>query len=236
MKVKPESNVREAPRRIQRTREASREDAIASTQQFFATVNERNRSNTTEGPVAVMSEVCDRNENDVPATSTSVVDTTPVVPEAETLETETQSPRTFLPNGSPSRPTATATCRLRTWVQHISEGQIHEPTQDDTHSTESGGTETSALAEGIPEELGHEWRVLHPFEIPGVRFPTDATPPNQRRLAENDALVELIQTTEYLEDTPTWGQGDYWLYPLGMVIPSIEEEVEEDENGSMRDP
>ena len=58
LKVKPESNVRETPRRIQRTREASREDAIASTQQFFATVNERNRSNTTEGPVVIMSEVC----------------------------------------------------------------------------------------------------------------------------------------------------------------------------------
>ena len=40
------------------------------------------------------------------------------------------------------------------------------------------------------------------FELPGVRFPTDTTPPNQRRLAENDALVELIQTTEYLEDIP----------------------------------
>ena len=46
-----------------------------------------------------------------------------------------------------------------------------------------------------------------------MRFPTDNTPPNQRRLAENDALVELIQTTEYLEDTPTWGQRDYQLYP-----------------------
>ena len=213
LKVKLESNIREAPRRIQRTREASREDAIASTQQFFAAVNERNRSNTTEGPVAITFEVCDRNENDVPATSTSVVDTTPVVSEAETTEIEIQNPRTFLPNGSPSRPITTATCRLRMWVQHISEGQINEPTQDDTHSTESGGTETSVLAEGIPEELGHEWRVLHPFEIPGVRFPTDATPPNQRRLAENDALVQLIQTTKYLEDTPTWGQRDYWLYP-----------------------
>ena len=74
----------------------------------------------------------------------------------------------------------------------FSEGQINEPTQDDTHSTESGKTETTVLAEGIPEELDHEWMVLHPFEIPGVRFPTDATPPNQRRLAENDALVEFI--------------------------------------------
>ena len=41
----------------------------------------------------------------------------------------------------------------------------------------------------------------------------DTMPPNQRRLAENDALVELIQRTEYLDDVPTWGQRDYRLYP-----------------------
>ena len=116
-------------------------------------MNERNRNNTTEGPVSITSEVCDRNENDVPTTSTTVVDATPVVPEAETTEIEIQNPRTFLPNGSPSRPTATATCRLRTWVQCILEGQINEPTQDDTHSTESGGTETSVLVEGIPRRI-----------------------------------------------------------------------------------
>ena len=49
------------------------------------------------------------------------------------------------------------------------------------------------------------------------------------------ALVELIQTTEYLDDVPTWGQRDYRLYPLDMVIFSTEEEVEveeeEEENG-----
>ena len=87
--------------------------------------------------------------------------------------------------------------------------------------------------------MGQEWRVLHPVEIPGARFPTDATPPNQRRLAENDALVELIQTTEYLKDTLMWGQRDYRLYPLSMMIPSIEEEekveVEEDGNGLVKD-
>ena len=75
------------------------------------------------------------------------------------------------------------------------------------------------LAERITDELGHEWRILHPFEIPGVRFPTDTTPPNQRRLAENDVLVELIQTTKYLEDTSTWGQRDYRLYPLRYSDP-----------------
>ena len=54
-------------------------------------------------------------------------------------------------------------------------------------------SEPYVLPKGIPDELGHKWRVLHPFKIPGVRFPTDNTLPNQRRLTENDALVELIQ-------------------------------------------
>ena len=52
-----------------------------------------------------------------------------------------------------------------------------------------------SVEEEVPENLGCEWRVQHIFVLPGVRHPTDTTPPNQRRLAENDALVELIQTT-----------------------------------------
>ena len=79
--------------------------------------------------------------------------------------------------------------------------------------SESNTSIVETLPEDIPDELGHEWRVLHLFELPGVRFPTDTMPPNQRRLAENDALVEPIQTTEYLDDVPTWGQRDYRLYP-----------------------
>ena len=39
LKTKPERDTREAPQRTQRTREASREDALASIQQFFATVD-----------------------------------------------------------------------------------------------------------------------------------------------------------------------------------------------------
>ena len=57
-----------------------------------------------------------------------------------------------------------------------------------------------------------------------MRFPTDDTPPNQRRLTENNALVELIQTTEYLEDAPPWGQRRF--YPQDMETLSIEDEVE----------
>ena len=195
----------EPPRRIQRTREVSREDTIASTRQFFASVNEKNQATTTELPVetsAVTSEGNTMNLN-IP-----VISVTPTV-----TETQNRGPRTFLPNGSPSRPTATARCRPQMWVQHVLEGQINEPSQEGTGSAENSLSEPYLLAEGIPVELGHEWRVLHPFEIPGVRFPTDNTPPNQRRLAENDALVKLIQTTEYLEHTPMWGQRDYQLYP-----------------------
>ena len=211
LKVKPESNMRGTPRRIQRTREASREEAIESTRQFFAAVDKRNRNNTTGRPIGISSEVCGRNDIDVPGMSTTFVTTTPVVPDAET--TETGNPRIILLNGSPPQHTATATCRPRTWMQQIVEGQINEPTRESDGSYESNPSEPYVLAKGIPDELGHEWRVLHPFELPGVRFPMDSTPPNQRRLAENDALVELIQTTKYLEDTPTWGQRDYQLYP-----------------------
>ena len=196
----------ESPRRIERIREASREEAIASTRHFFATVNRQNGT-TTELPAETTADVSGGNA----PLNIPVVSSTPI--ETETTEGETRSPRTFLPNGSPSRPTATATCRLQTWVQHVSEGQINEPTREGEDSGGSNPSEPYVLVEGIPDELGHEWRVLHPFEIPEVRFPTDNTSPNQRRLAENDALVELIQTTEYLEDMPIWGQRDYRLYP-----------------------
>ena len=123
-----------------------------------------------------------------------IVSSAPIV--TETTEGETRSSRTFLPNGSPSQPTAITTCRLQTWVQHVSEGQINEPTREGEDSRESNPPEPYVLAEGILDELGHEWRILHSFEIPGVRFLTDTTPPIQRRLAENDALVELIQTSQ----------------------------------------
>ena len=69
------------------------------------------------------------------------------------------------------------------------------------------------MLEGLPDELGPELRVLHPFEIPGVRFPIDHTPSNHRRLAESDAIVELKQTAEYLEDA--WGQRRFYLPHYG---------------------
>ena len=152
---------------------------------------------------------------EIPTTSTvsvSQTDTPPVpsVPVVtEPVEPKTTSSRTYLPSGSPPRPTATATCRPRKWVQCISEGQIEEHSREDEDSEENKTLEPLVL-EGLPDELGPEWRVLHPFEIPGVRFPTEDTAPNHRRLAENDTLVELIQTAEYLEDAPSWEQRRFY--------------------------
>ena len=119
----------EFPRRVQRTREASREDAIASTRHFFASVNGQNRTTTSELP-AETTDVSGGNNLNIPVTSA-----TPMVTEAEA-----RSPRTFLPNGSPSRPTTTATCRPQTWVQHVLEGQIDEPSQE---GADSGGSSPS---------------------------------------------------------------------------------------------
>ena len=84
------------------------------------------------------------------------------------VETEPAEPETFLPSRSPPIPTATATCRPQTWVQCISEGQIEEHSGEDKASVGSEPLEPLVL-EGLPDELGPEWRVIHPFEIPGVR-------------------------------------------------------------------
>ena len=187
----------ELTRRNEILRETSREDALATTRLFFNTVAER------------------RNITEVPTTSTasvSQIDITPapsVPAETEPAEPDTTSSRMYLPSGSPPRPTATATCRPQTWVQCISEGQIEEHSREDEDSEENVTLEPLVL-EGLPDELGPEWRVLHVFEIPGVRFPTEGTPPNHQRLAENDTLVELIQTAEYLEDVPSWGHRRFY--------------------------
>ena len=108
----PESSSREAPRIIQGTKEASREEMIASTQQFFAAVDRRNVIVSTGSPIA-SAEVCERDVIEVPdvpivtATTTSTT-TTPVALDMEPRGTS--SPRISLPEGSPSQPTVTATC------------------------------------------------------------------------------------------------------------------------------
>ena len=187
----------ELPGRTEVTRETSREDALVATRSFFYT--EPERRNATEVPVTTTTTTV----------SVSQVDTPPVTSVPVVIEQPEPLPiRTIPYSGTPPRPTATATLRPRTWVQRISEGQIEEQPRDE--ESEESDTLEPLVMEGLPDELGPEWRVFHQFEIPGVRNPTEDTPPTHRRLAENDTLVELIQTAEYLEDAPSWEQRRFY--------------------------
>ena len=66
------------------------------------------------------------------------------------------------------------------------------PQVDDLSTVAAGGLD--------PEE---RWKIHHPYDIPGVRRPTMDTPDNLRRLAESEALVESLQTMEYITEFPT---------------------------------
>ena len=51
------------------------------------------------------------------------------------------------------------------WEQRRSEGQVEDQSQDDDESEESDTLEPLVM-EGLPDELGPEWRILHPFDTP----------------------------------------------------------------------
>ena len=101
------------PRRVLRMREASQEDALASARHFFASENGQNQVVTLEIPEEVPTTTIGRTtlETSTPAINTPVPTTSTA---ATTTGAEAESPRSFLPNGSPSRPTMTATCRPQT--------------------------------------------------------------------------------------------------------------------------
>ena len=139
-----------------------------------------------ESPTGISANVHERDVTEIPNAPTSAAATTPIILDVEPIGTS--SPRISLPEGSPSHPAVTATCRPRTWMQQIMEGQTNEPTREGD-SNESNSSDVNVTSKEITDGLGHEWRLLHPFKLPGVKFPMDSTPPNQRRLAENDALV-----------------------------------------------
>ena len=195
VKVKYRSPPSEVPKSFQGTKEASKAEVLMSTQQFFAALDQRNVSTREQ----IIPDVIQERDNiEVPAIpiATTVTTTIPTTTPPTDVEPKSpDSPRISLPEGSPLHPTVIATCRPRTWMQQPTEGQPNELRGEDVSSSESTASVVETLQEEIPNEFGSEWRVLHPFDLPGVRSPSDTMPPNQRRLAENDALVELIQTT-----------------------------------------
>ena len=127
-------------------------------------------------------EVHEREPTEVPdvlATTTITGISTTTLPEPLDVGLlSTSSSRINLPEGSPSCPTITATCQPRTWMQQLTEGQINEPRGDNASSSEHETSLVETLPEEIPDELGCEWRVSHPFDLPGIRYPNDTTPAN----------------------------------------------------------
>ena len=91
-------------------------------------MDKRHTNISTRSPTGISPEVCERDVTEVPNVSTSTAVTTPVILGVEP-RTGTSSPRISLPEGSPSCPAATVTCRPRTWMQQITEGQngLYQP-------------------------------------------------------------------------------------------------------------
>ena len=79
------------------------------------------------------------------------------------------------------------------WPSHPNiQGTSLFPRDDDPTTVAAGGLD--------PEE---RWKIHHPYDIPEVQRPTMDTPDNLQRLAESEALVESLQTMEYLTEFPT---------------------------------
>ena len=119
----------EVPKSLQGTKEASRAEALASTQQFFAAVDRKNVNVPARNQLTSIG-VHERENIEVLDVLTTTVATTAAstTTPATTVDVElrgTSSPRISLPTGSPSCPTVTATCRPRTWMQQLTEGQTN---------------------------------------------------------------------------------------------------------------
>ena len=70
---------------------------------------------STRSPIVVPAEVHERDVIETPTVPASAAVTIPDVHDEEPRGTS--SPRISLPEGSPSQPNVTATCRHRTWMQ-----------------------------------------------------------------------------------------------------------------------
>ena len=133
-------------------RECSRENALTQTRDFFNNVTERRSA--TEVPTTTV-------------TGVSQPDTPPTTSAPEIEHPEPSPVRTFPLNETPPRPIATATLRPRMLEQRKSEGQVEEQSQKDDGSENE--TIKPFVMEGQPDVLRPERRILHPFDIQGVR-------------------------------------------------------------------
>ena len=117
----------ERPTTLHGTKEASQAEVLASTRQFFATIDQRN-TNIPAGDQRTPTEVCVRDNVEVSEVPTTTVVTTiistPTSPNIVDISLRgTESPQISLPERTVPHPTVTATCRPRMWMQQLTEGQ-----------------------------------------------------------------------------------------------------------------
>ena len=168
-----------ATRTMAITQEGGRDDAIETVRRLLGPTS-------TAIPVTTPSTTINIPRMDL-TVSTSMVQVTHTITEARLSSPPTVSrvTRTTAPIGM-----ATHISQDLIWPGHPDiQGTNLFPQNDDPATVATGGFE--------PEE---RWKIHHPYDTPGVRRPTMETLDNLRRLAKCEALVESLQTMEYLTE------------------------------------
>ena len=170
-----------ATRTIAITREESHQDALETVRQMVGPT-----SSTTVLPMSTITTVTQEpcvNTNDNINTFTNEVRPRISGPHLDSGMTDMTTP---IGMATPIAPDLV-------WPGHPDiQGTSLFPRDDDPTTISAGGLD--------PDK---RWKIHHPYDIPGVRRPTMDTPDNLRRLAESEALVESLQTMEYLTEFPT---------------------------------
>ena len=170
-----------ATRTVAITREESRQDVLETARQMIESIS----STAFMRMLTTISTSRELRPNENEETNQSRVET----------RTRPSSPPTVSRMMANTTPIGMATpiAQDLIWPGHPDiQGTSLFPQDDDPSTVAAGGLD--------PEE---RWKIHHPYDIPGVRRPTMDTPDNLRRLAEGEALVESLETMEYLTEFPT---------------------------------
>ena len=115
------SRLFDEPRRIQRAREESQQDALESARHFFDPGNGQEQALQTRSSNEAPTTTIDATIETHAIATTSASTTTSTTLGTKTTNARTGGSSLFPPNGTTFRPTATATCRPCTWVLIIPE-------------------------------------------------------------------------------------------------------------------
>ena len=170
-----------ATRTIAITREESHQDALETVRQMIGPIS----SSTVLPMLTITTDIQEPSVNTYDSINTFTNEVRPRIPSAH-LDFGMTDMTTPIGMAMPIAPDLV-------WPGHPDvQGTNLFPRDDDPTTISAGGLD--------PDE---RWKIHHPYNIPGVHRPTMDIPDNLRRLAESEALVESLQTMEYLTEFPT---------------------------------